>query len=671
MTPLDGDARVAEIAVDLPLPHLDRPFDYLVPAEMHESLVPGVRVKVRFAGRDRDGWVLGTRPWQSELDAARRLIPVRRLVSPVPVLTDEVMALARVVADRYAGTFADVIRFAVPPRHARTEASVARSVEGAGADPNRPPREPPAPSPGHDQCSEALVGATGGQAFLDRLAQGQSPRAVWTVLGGPAAWRTGLCAAVRATRASGRGVVVVVPDADRVDTAVAYLASHLGEEVGRLVAGDGPSRRVRAHLRALHGLTPIVVGTRSAAWAPVVDVGLVVCWDDGDDLLLEQRSPYPHAAQVLALRAERAGAAALFASPARSTWAAQLVATGWAASLRHPRDQVRARAPRVLAPGASDLAAAGPGESARIPTPAWRTARDALAHGPVLVQVPRSGYVPAVVCDRCRTPARCAECAGPLLLEGPGQTPRCGLCGRGAAMWACPECQGTALRAARIGSVRTAEELGRAFPQVPVLVTGHGHAVATVDGSPRLVISTPGAEPEATAGYAAALLLDAWLATSIPGLGAGEEAVRRWFAAACLVRPAQQGGRVMIVGGGADDAVQALVRWDPVTYAERALGERNELRFPPAARWLSATGPRAAVRDLLAEIELPEGAELVGTVPVPAPEGEEAEWVRSLLRAPRSQGVALALAARAGLAVRSAHKRPGPVRLQVDPRELA
>ena len=65
-------------------------------------------------------------------------------------------------------------------------------------------------------------------------------------------------------------------------------------------------------------------------FAPVAELGLVVIWDDGDDLHEEPRAPYPHAREVLALRAHRFGAAALMGGFARTTEATQLVASGWA-----------------------------------------------------------------------------------------------------------------------------------------------------------------------------------------------------------------------------------------------------------------------------------------------------------------------------------------------------
>ncbi|GMA31300.1 hypothetical protein [Litorihabitans aurantiacus] len=298
-----------------------------------------------------------------------------------------------------------------------------------------------------------MVRRARGSALLRRLRAGEAPRAVWNVVGGPATWRAGLLAAVRATRSAGRGVLVVVPDLRDVDAIAAHLAQELGEEVVRLVASDGPSVRARAHLRALTGLARVVVGTRSAAWAPVVDLGLVVCWDDGDDSLLEQRSPYPHAAQVLAMRAEPERAAVLLASPSRSVWAQHLVETGWAVSLRAERTRVRTLAPRVAAPDAEDLARSGPGGHARIPTPVWEAVRQGLTTGPVLVQTPRAGYVPHLACSRCRTPARCAACGGTLAMAASGP-PTCGTCGTSADPWRCPECGGGGC--ARCGSGRSA-----------------------------------------------------------------------------------------------------------------------------------------------------------------------------------------------------------------------
>ena len=171
--------------------------------------------------------------------------------------------------------------------------------------------------------------------------------------------------------------------------------------------------------------------------------------------------------------------------------------------------------------------------------------------------------------------------------------PGCRWCGALAADWTCPRCGSGRLRALVTGAARTAEELGRAFPGVPVRTSGGQHVLAEVPAEPALVIATPGAEPVAAEGYAAALLLDGWALLGRPSLRAAEETLRRWLNAAALVRPR---GAVVVLAEASLPAVQALVRWDPVGFAERELAERAELGFPPAVRMAAVTGPSVGGR---------------------------------------------------------------------------
>jgi primosomal protein N' (replication factor Y) len=637
---------VARVAVDVSLPHLDRLFDYRVPAEFAESAVAGCRVRVRFAGRLVDGFVLER---LDESEHTGRLAYLEKVVSAEPVLRPEIAELARAVADRYAGTMADVLRLAVPPRHARAEAADAKSGPAAVTAPD--------PARWREYAN--------GPAFLTALAEGKPARAVLTVRPGED-WAARIADAVATTVHSGRGAVVVVPDARDLDRLDAALSSVLSGHVV-LQAGLGPAERYRRFLRASRRETLCVVGTRAAAFAPMRDLGLVAIWDDGDDLLAEPRAPYPHALQVLLTRAQLADAGALVAATARSCEAQLLVETRWASPLAAERDTIRQHAPAVAPTGDDidrerDSAAA----SARLPSLAWRTARDTLAAGaPVLVQVPRRGYLPSVSCVECHTPARCSRCAGPLELRSSHAVAACRWCGRPAADFACRQCGGRRLRAAVVGAARTAEELGRAFPGVPVRTSGRDAVLDQVGGEPAVVVATPGAEPRAEGGYGAVLLLDTWALLTRADLRAGEETLRRWLAAATLARPAGSGGRVVVVADGALLAVQALLRWDPATFAARELAERRELGFPPAARMASLTGAPDAVADLLALTVLPDGAELLGPVPV----GEQEE--RALVRvASRAAGGALAAALHESAGVRSARKAAGAVRVQIDPREI-
>jgi len=186
-----------------------------------------------------------------------------------------------------------------------------------------------------------------------------------------------------------------------------------------------------------------------------------------------------------------------------------------------------------------------------------------------------------------------------------------------------------------------------------------------------LVIATPGAEPVADGGYGAALLLDGWALLSRADLRAGEEALRRWQNAAALVRPASEGGRVVVLADSSLRAVQALVRFDPVGHAERELAERVALGFPPAVTFAELSGAPDAVAELVATTALPPDADLLGPVPLAWRRGSEgSEQVRTLVRVPRSSGADLAAALQDAQGVRSARKAAEWVRVRVDPIDI-
>jgi primosomal protein N' (replication factor Y) len=232
-----------------------------------------------------------------------------------------------------------------------------------------------------------------------------------------------------------------------------------------------------------------------------------------------------------------------------------------------------------------------------------------------------------------------------------------------------------------VGARRTAEELGRAFPAVPVRTSGREHVLDTVPAAPALVVSTPGAEPVAEGGYAAALLLDGWAMLGRPDLRAGEDALRRWTGAAALVRPQGAGGTVVIVAEPTLRPVQALVRWDPVGHAVRELAERAELGFPPVSRMAAVSGAAETVAEFLRAVELPPDAQVLGPVPVPVttagrprragapPPGEH--WERALIRVPPGSGAALASALKAAQAARMARGgTEAAVRVRIDPPDI-
>jgi primosomal protein N' (replication factor Y) len=343
---------------------------------------------------------------------------------------------------------------------------------------------------------------------------------------------------------------------------------------------------------------------------------------------------------------------------ARSVEAEQLLATGWAHELTAPRDALRGLV-TVSVTGATDreLERDPLTRASRMPKQVYDAVAAGLDRGPVLLQTPRRGYAPSLACERCRTPARCGLCSGPLAVAGAAAPPACRWCGTAVEAWSCPVCAHRGLRAPVLGERRTAEELGRAFPATPVVASGGDHVVETVVARPAIVVATPGAEPVAEAGYAAVVLLDTWLALARPDLRTDEEALRRWFGAAGLAAP---GTSVVAVGDPAHPALQALVRWDPGGFARREAESRAEAHLPPASRLATLTGDPGAVDDALTLLDRPPGTEVLG--PVEVADGES----RLVVRVPRSHGMALSRALGEVQRLRSARKLD-PVRIQVDP----
>jgi primosomal protein N' (replication factor Y) len=656
---------IARVAVDISLSHLDRPFDYAVTTEQDADAVPGARVRARFAGRLRDGFILDR---VATGDHEGPLAPLSKIISKEPVLTPEIARLIRKVADHYAGTFADVMRLAVPPRHAATE----RAEQGKiGC--SLPDDHPPGP----------LVDYPTGAGFLAALRNGLRPRALWQVTpsAAPAGdWALGLASAARVCADGGRGAVIVVPDQadlDRLNEACVQQLGTAGFAV--LVAEAGPAARYRTFLAALRGQVRVVIGNRAAAYAPVHDLGLIALWDDGDDLFAEQRAPYPHTREVVALRAVDADAGVLFASYGRTAELQSWLERGWLRELAEDRVNVRHAAPRVRVTADSDYALQRDpsARAARLPHEVFEMMRATLPQGPVLVQVPRAGYLVALVCQECREPMRCGFCGGPVragasgIAEGPTVRASCTWCGRLQIAWECPICGCRQVRAPIVGAERTAEELGKAFPQTRVRQSIGGNRIATVVDHSAIVVATPGAEPPAEGGYAGAVLLDTQLLLLRQDLRAAEEALRRWLNVVALVRRGADGGSVIAVGESSGRALQALVRVDPGGFAARELSERVAARFPPAAKLITIEGSAEALEELASLVHAPDNAEFLGPVDLAMGNESESAVLQLTLRAPLTEGAQLVSAVKQAAAVRTARKSAGPLRIRVDPIDLS
>ncbi|MCS5728626.1 primosomal protein N' [Herbiconiux moechotypicola] len=660
--------------LESPLPQLDRLFDYLVPEALVQDAQPGVRVKVplRSAGRTARGYIVSL---AEHTDTSRTLSELDEVVSPLPVLTPEVWALARRLADRAAGSACDIVRLAVPPRFVRVEKAFL-AARGAAS-----PRE---------ASTDAVTGSMGlssGETVLARVPHltgyveadarhllepgaRSAISAVATVAGlgtadaAPPAdarpvslahghatmghWALTAAELAVAVLAGGESTIVVLPDhrdQAQLEAALAHLGA--GDSVVRLDARQARTERYANFLSALSGDPCIVVGNRSSVYAPVGHLGQIIIWDDGDPLQSEPLAPYVHARDAALVRQEQSGCRLVFLSHSRSTEVERLVEIGFL----HRVEPAPRYLPRVV-PTAEQDDADAPRNAARIPSSAWKVARSALEHGPVLIQVARPGYAPVLACRSCGTAAACTVCGGALHVTRAGDPPSCTLCGALATSWVCRHCQGTTLRSSVVGAARTADELGRAFPGVRVVVSDGEREVLTVDDRPAIVVATRGAEPVAAHGYRAVLLLDGPRMLARESLRVAEDCLRWWSNAIALAAP---GATSVLVGVGGELA-RALATWRQDGVASSELADRRALRFPPAVRLATLTGTSAVVTDALTALRGlvtdAEWAKMDTLGPVPVDDGS----VRAIVRFDYAVGAAVAGHLRA-LVVKNATSR--------------
>lgn len=573
---VDGVERpVARVLLDMPQPHMDHLFDYQIPAAM-DAVEEGARVVVNVGQRKVGGFVVE----RTDVTALASLRPLARVVSPLRVLTPEVLQLARAVAARQAAPVAHCLRLAVPQRHARAEREFFD--------------DPPSFGKAGVVDDSAWSAYIGGLEFATKVRAGAHPSAAVQMRARDRVHHLLPCL-VSAVREAGESVLVVVPTPVTARQLAEDLERLVGEKPVLMISQDEHATRYRTFLSVLTGRARIVIGTRAAAWAPAEKLGMVVLVDDRHSALRERRSPYVHAREVLALRAKLSGCSFLAFNFGPSPELAAMVARGRARWITPAPSAHRDGVAQIMA--AQDFRIEGI-DLARMPSSVFAVTREGLTRGPVLFLVPEAGYVPVTACNRCRQLATCPVCGGWLAISHPGAPLQCTRCSHVVRAFRCAECGGTQVRAVRIGSQRTAQEVGRAFRGTPIHVAGVGQS-AGLDGSARIVVSTPGVIPDVEGGYSAAVVLDAGYLLRSNRLDAEVHFLRTVAHATALVRPRSAGGKLLVVGDVPTPLVGALHTWDMAGWAEGVLGERQPIALPPTACWAEVRADREGLRQYL------------------------------------------------------------------------
>lgn len=581
---------IARVVINSPLPQLDRLFDYSIPADLETQVKPGVRVKVQF-GRSKtllDAFVVEI---ADTSDFEGKLSPIAEVISAAQVLDPLIYQLVRAVADRQAATASDVLRLAIPDRSVAIEK---KWLETQSVKPNSKQ-------------------GTAGKLETELVQPFTGPA-------GPN-WAIRIAEDCLAASKRGSSVLVIVPDFRDQLALLNILSSNTTDtRVINYTTDTQKSKRYASFLSCLSSDACIVIGSRSAIYAPVRNLGKIIVWDDGDQSHQEPASPYSHSREVALIRQRIEKCDIKFFGHSRSTEVARLLALNFLTDVSRPFPLPK------IANSDSEL---------RVDSMAWRAIREGLEQGPVLVQVSARGTATSIFCSSCDKRAECRACNGPLWIDERNHT-KCRWCNAVNLDFKCSSCAGSKLKQGSAGSTRTITEFGRAFPGIQIIEATADQSAESLKAGKFLVVATPGAEPRVAGGYQAIVILDANRALNRDSLRATEDAVRSWSNAVALGSPEARNVLVGVSGVLANK----FSLWAQAEISNHEFASRKELNFPPAIRLASVGASKELIQDVITQLKAVSNLEILGPLPI-TQSGIETDW-RVLIKYDYSQGAALA-----------------------------
>lgn len=508
--------------VDTGIFHLDGSYDYLVPQEFSHSAAIGVRIQVPFNGREVEAIVLER---LDESSVTGTIKSITKVLSPHQVATANSLELIDAAAKHWATNPFDIVRSAIPPRVAGVDKRFVPVVDTSSPKP--------------------------------RLRETYSFHAL-----DPYVEPADQVISMAKRSLSDGSVLIIAPDESDIN-ALCKSAQDAGVDFIRLDSSQSRAERYENYLRAMRGKKSVIIGARGAAFTPVDDLVSVIVYKESSHEHFEIRSPGWNVRDVVQMRRTLESIDVIFTGYVPSLEISALIDSK---KLKYLNKSHRLR-----------VKAFSSDDGALLPGKIFSDIRSALASGPVLFVVPRKGYGNALLCAHCKNLARCS-CGARLVVGSKGAAPSCEVCQSTYPDWSCTWCQRNKQYLAGRGIERAAEEISRAFPGSP-LVLSFGDVIKTeIENKSIIVLATPGAAPKVVGGYAAVVMLEGLKLFSHPDLRAQERARELFFETAAMTHPK---GVVLLCIDESHPIVASLVRWNPGAMIRRELEERLEIPLPP------------------------------------------------------------------------------------------
>ena len=642
-----------------------------------------MRVRVPFGRGTLTGFVVAV---TSEPETGGKPTQIREVLARLeetPSIPPNLLALTEWVAERYLAPFGQCLRLAFPgspertPSNARARAARASTLPSSG-----PVSDHPALNADPLPLNDAFPPLR--KNVLDAIARQTHARLLLPASTGPL---LGFYAdAIQAALEQGRTALVLVPETGRVNALHASFAARWGTRCQMYHAGLSPADRRQAWTRIQAGAATVVTGTRSAVFAPLTRVGLIIVDQEEHPAYKAEDVPRYDARVVAAERARRAGAVLALASahPSLET----VHTTGADIGALSPA------APQADAPTATvaDLREAPFGDILSAPLSEAIAARLADRNN-VLLFLNRKGYASVLVCRDCGQAVKCPACSIGWTFHKREGLLRCGYCGRtGNAPETCPACTGTRLIPSGSGTEALEETVQTRFPSARVARLelrrpgGDGANAAILSlwqakeldiliGT-QLVVTR---SPRPVASLVGLVYPDA--ALHLPDFQSAERAYHTLSDVMALADPHDaKAGIVIQTYVPQHHVIRALAERTPSIFYESELAARQALGYPPFGRLigLRVSGTKEELVDAAATrwaslLRTPTPSTQIEVLgPIPATPARVRGRFRRQLVVKGSDGTALRQAVRSTLAEMEGGSRAGGLRydIDVDPQSL-
>ncbi|CAB4744890.1 unannotated protein [freshwater metagenome] len=536
-----ADSPTAQICVDTGVFHLANSFDYLVPEDFSDLIRPGVFVKVQFGPNELSGYVVSRN--SSDLEPSK-LKPILKIISPIPLLTDELIEIIELTCERYSCKPWDVIRSAIPMRMA--------GVEKAFLERDLPASVKSASKHGHELT--VTENKDGLSSKINEILSGLKGM---------------------------EQLLVIVPDERDV---FQITSANLNETPIILTSLDSKTLRYGNYLKTRFDQPRLIIGTRSAIFTPLSANSTILIFNDGDESMYERRFPTWNVRDIAMLRSSEFSLHFLSASPTLEI--VRLAELGWIKAKQERSESQIRKIPIYFADSnVSDIS----------------VIKNGLKRGNVLVVMAETGYVNAMGCQKCRNQAKCS-CGGKLYIPTKQSYPKCFLCDEEFKDWQCAWCNEKTIRAISKGSTRFAEEIGKAVPGTRVLIS---KGALRLDFLPEntenaIVISSYGCEPSGS--YSAVILKSLENLTNRVELRSLEFARRVIFENMNRVSKSE-GSAIHLDIQSTNPISQGLLRSDAYRLCLDEIEERKSSKLPPFTRLATLVGESSAIRSLARSLD--------------------------------------------------------------------